>query len=116
MNGLVAVGLAEHLPTSVHLATSRFNGRNGKDQFERCQFPIVLAWAVTIHKVQDLSLSRAVIDLGPDVFAHGQAYVALSRVRSMDGVMLVGLTRGSFNKNKIEVHDEYDRLSHCPII
>ena len=47
-------------------------------------------------------MSRAVIDLGPDIFAHGQAYVALGRVRSMDGVMLVGLTRGSFNKNEVD--------------
>ena len=96
--GRLSRGTADHLPTLVHLATSRFNGRNGKDQFERFQFPIVLAWAVMIHKVQGLSLSRAVIGLGPDIFAHGQAYVALSRVRSMDGVMLVGLTRGSSNK------------------
>ena len=113
--GRLSRGAQQHLPTIVHPATSRFNGRNGKDQFERYQFPIILAWAVTIHKVQGLSLTRAVIDLGPDIFAHDQAYVALSRVRSMDGVMLVGLTRASFNKNKTEVHDEYDRLSRCPI-
>ena len=66
--------LAEHLPTLVHSGTSRFNGRNGKDQLERYQFPVVVAWAVTIHKIQVLSLSRAVIDLNPDIFAHGQAY------------------------------------------
>ena len=49
---------------------------------------------------QGSSLRRAVIDLAPNIFAHGQTYLALSRVRSMDGVMLVGLTRGSFNKKK----------------
>ena len=51
-----------------------------------------------------------------DIFAHGQAYVALSRVTSMNGVMLVGLTRGSFNNNKVKLHDQYDRLSCCPTI
>ena len=100
----------------MHLATSRFSGRTGRLQFERYQFPIVLAWAVTIHKVQGLSLGKAVMDSGPDIFAHGQAYVALSRVRTMEGVMLVGLTMQSFNKNTRVVHDEYEGLSHCPIV
>lgn len=51
------------------------------------QFPIRLAWAVTIHKSQGLTFDKAVIDAGAS-FAAGQVYVALSRVRSLDGLVL----------------------------
>ena len=49
----------------------------------RKQFPLILAYAVTIHKCQGLSLDCAIVDLSDDVFSEGMAYVALSRVRSL---------------------------------
>ena len=55
---------------------------------EFTQFPLRLAWAVTIHKSQGASYDRAVIDLGPRAFAPGQAYVALSRLTALDGLHL----------------------------
>ncbi len=52
------------------------------------QIPIKLAWAVTIHKSQGKTFDKATIDFGSGTFAHGQAYVALSRVRSLEGITL----------------------------
>lgn len=51
------------------------------------QFPLKLAWAVTIHKSQGLTFDRAIIDVQRS-FAHGQTYVALSRCRTLNGIVL----------------------------
>ena len=51
------------------------------------QFPVRLAWAITIHKSQGLTFSHAIID-AKDSFAHGQVYVALSRCRTLEGMVL----------------------------
>ena len=51
------------------------------------QYPMMLAWAVTIHKSQGKTFERVVIDLGSGTFAHGQLYVALSRCTTMAGVV-----------------------------
>jgi ATP-dependent DNA helicase PIF1 len=52
------------------------------------QFPLRLAWAMTIHKAQGKTFDRVTIDLGSGAFAHGQTYVALSRCRTLDGISL----------------------------
>lgn len=62
---------------------------------EFTQFPLRLAWAVTIHKSQGKTYDQAIIDLGQRSFAPGQTYVALSRISALDGLYLTRALRPS---------------------
>lgn len=52
------------------------------------QYPLKLAWAITIHKSQGKTFAKVIIDIGRGTFAHGQMYVALSRATSLEGIIL----------------------------
>lgn len=61
------------------------------------QIPLIYSWAITIHKAQGLTLENAIIDIGSNIFAYGQTYVALSRLKSLEGLYLT-----SFDYSKIK--------------
>ncbi len=73
---------------------------NGKTKASVTQIPLRLAWAITIHKSQGMSMDCAEIDLA-HTFAYGMGYVALSRVRTLAGIRLVG-----FHPNALRVDPE----------
>ena len=76
------------------------------------QFPVKLAWAITIHKSQGKTFDKVFIDFGRGTFAHGQAYVALSRCRSFEGMQMKRLLRKSDIKMDERVRDFFARFHY----
>lgn len=79
------------------------------------QYPLSLAWAMTIHKIQGATLSLAEMDLGFSIFEYGQTYVALSRIQSLDGLYL-----SAFHANKIKANPKvnafYKRIGGTKVL
>ncbi len=73
---------------------------NGKVRAKLAQVPLRLAWAITVHKSQGMSMDAAAMDLSR-AFEYGQGYVALSRVRTLSGLRLLGWSEGA-----MQVHPE----------
>lgn len=84
---------------------------NGKVKAEIAQVPLRLAWAITVHKSQGMTLDTAVMDLS-DAFVPGQGYVALSRVRSLSGLILKGYNSTALAIDpRVREYDEILRLT-----
>jgi len=68
---------------------------------KRNQVPLRLAYALTIHKAQGASLDSALVDVGPSTFECGQAYVALSRVRSLEALFVYEISQKAFRAHPV---------------
>ncbi|XP_068737239.1 uncharacterized protein [Montipora capricornis] len=82
-------------------------------EIQRMQFPLTLAYAVSIHKVQGLSLNSLVISfelVKQRSFNYGQVYVALSRATTLNGIHILGKINSKHVKADPRVHEEYKRL------
>ena len=77
------------------------------------QIPLCLAWALTIHKIQGATLDSAEMDIGKSVFAAGQTYVGLSRVKTLDGLYLSDFNpmRIKANPLVVEFYDSFPQVS-----
>ncbi|KAI5632228.1 PIF1-like helicase domain-containing protein [Phthorimaea operculella] len=95
---------------------TEFDGLRGSGKIQRKMLPLILTWAVTVHKLQGCTLDRAVVDLGKSLFAKGQAYVALSRLRSLDGLFICSLDPNKLLKYPHDINSlkELERLRNLP--
>ena len=93
----------------------RIKTEQERAQINRTQFPLTLAWAVTIHKCQGLTPAKVVVDMeGANMFNNGQPHVAFSRVRSMHGLHIM-----NFDESGIKTHsaltDAMAELHNTPL-
>ena len=88
-------------------------GKASSPEMQRVQFPVSLAWACTVHKVQGLTLEKVVIStdlVKQRQVNHGQIYVALSRVVSFNGLYILGKIENKHVRTSSKALEEYERL------
>ena len=101
------------VPVMRHEGKYEKAGKKGA-QISRRQFPLTLAWAVTIHKCQGLTLDEIVINMkGCKRFGYGQAYVAFSRVKSLDSLHIVDFDQVGIKTDK-KVEKEMAEMRQHP--
>ena len=70
-----------------------------KDNITKKQIPLIHAWAITIHKAQGMSLEYIQTDIGKSIFEFGQAYVVLSRIKTLEGLSLIDIDYSKIKAN-----------------
>ena len=102
------------VPIVRHEAPFYIGHGRGTVQAVRQQFPLTLAWATTVHKVQGKTLDQIVVTMGKQTYRSGQAYVAFSRVRSIDGLYIIDFNPVSIRTNDA-VRNEMARFANKTI-
>jgi ATP-dependent DNA helicase PIF1 len=97
------------------VSPERWKSEHDMHPIEREQVPLRLAYALTIHKSQGATLDSVIIDIGSSVFEYGQAYVALSRVKSLDGLYVHDITLKSFRAHPL-VKEFYQGTYKPPVV
>jgi len=112
----------EHQVVPIEPVLTRIKVRPGKassPEIQRTQFPLTLAWACTVHKVQGLTMENVVISfdlIKQKSFNYGQVYVALSRSTTLQGIHILGNIEGKHVKANPKVHTEYQRLQNMSLL
>ena len=96
--------------SEVTMVPEKFETESGKVTLIRMQVPLILAWALTIHKCQGATITNVITDL-TGVFEEAQVYVTLSRACSMDGLFIKGINYGKIKCNP-RVKKYYEDLAH----
>ena len=89
---------------------SLLKAKGGTAEVTRLQFPLTLSWATTIHKVQGLTLDEIVFDMKGGHFSPGQAYVACSRVKNLQGLYINNFKLTAITKS-MKVESEVESLA-----
>ena len=76
---------------------------------KKIQIPLILAWAITIHKAQGMSLDFVKTDIGSSIFEYGQAYVVLSRIKNIEGLSLLNIDFSKIKAHPVII-DFYKKL------
>ena len=80
------------------------------------QFPLRVAWAITVHKSQGLTFDTVEVNLGIKAFADGQTYVALSRCKTLEGLYLTRAVREADVQVSDEVREFYEEIKETPTL
>lgn len=94
----IIISFAQNIPTVqflngivLDIKPHEYIIEEGGDIVKKFQIPLMLSWAITIHKAQGMSLELVKTDIGSSIFEYGQAYVVLSRIKNIEGLSLINI-------------------------
>lgn len=103
-------------PRQVQLISLIISATGGHGKIERIQLPLILAYGISAHKLQGMTLETAVIDMGRSVFARGQPNVMMSRLKKLENLILCDLDERKLGEDYVnkDARKEMTRLKNLP--